>query len=406
VLVTDGNQRSTLAVVRALGRNGIPVTVGESRSSSLAGASKYCAKSICYPSPVAEGEAFIAFIREEVQRGNYDLLIPMTDVAMQLISSARESLTQKVRLPFPDQARVSLVQDKRHVLLRAREVGIACPKTYMLDEAESLEATAPKVHFPAVVKPRFSHLYRNGEWVSGPVRYVHDPASLAAEYHRIHRLILFPMVQEKVEGEGRGVFLLVWNGELKAAFCHRRLREKPPWGGVSVFSESTPLNQALVDKSFALLKALEWQGVAMVEYKVDRSDGEAKLMEINGRFWGSLQLAIDAGMNFPLLLYRLSKGEDVPSQFEYKAGIKNRWLLGDLDHLWMRCRPSQAPNGALYSGPSRLGTLINFMKVYQKGLHYEVMKFDDPAPGWFEIKNYLGDIFGKPKPRREESRAD
>jgi predicted ATP-grasp superfamily ATP-dependent carboligase len=405
VLVTDGNQRSTLAVVRALGRGGIPVTVGESRPSSLAGSSKHCSRRICYPSPGEEGERFLAFLRDEVRQGTYDLLIPMTDIAMQLISSERERLAPLVRLPFPVQAQVNLVQDKRYVLLAAREAGIACPETFLLHESETAETIAPRIHFPAVIKPRFSQYYREGKWISGPVRYARDAASLKAEYSRIHQLIPNPLVQERIEGEGRGVFLLVWNGELKAAFCHRRLREKPPWGGVSVFSESVSLNQNLVEKSYALLKVLGWQGVAMVEYKVDRRDGQPKLMEVNGRFWGSLQLAIDAGMNFPVLLYRLAMGEEVPPQFEYEVGIKNRWLLGDLDHLLMTWRPSHSTIGPQLSSPLRLKALLDFAKVYQRGLHYEVLRFDDPAPGWFEIKSYLGDIFRRPRHRRNEPDA-
>jgi predicted ATP-grasp superfamily ATP-dependent carboligase len=275
------------------------------------------------------------------------------------------------------------------MLLLARQVGIPCPETFLLDETESVEAIAGRIPFPAVIKPRFSRFCRNGKWVSGSVQYVRDSASLVAEYHRMHERIPCPLVQEKIEGEGQGVFVLIWNGELKAAFCHRRLREKPPWGGVSVYCESLPLDYSLVEKSYALLKAVGWHGVAMVEYKVDRRDGQAKLMEVNGRFWGSLQLAIDAGMNFPMLLYRHAMGEDVKPQFEYKAGIKSRWLLGDLDHLLIRLTHSPQLNGVGNRGVSRLGAFLNFLKLYERGLRYEVFRLDDPGPGWVELKAYL-----------------
>jgi predicted ATP-grasp superfamily ATP-dependent carboligase len=405
VLVTDGNQRSTLAVVRALGRAGIPVAVGESRLSSLAGASRHCTKKICYPSPVEDAERFVAFLRDELRGGAYKVLIPTTDITMQLISSARDSFAPLVRLPFPGADAMQLAQDKRCTILKAREAGIPCPETFMLDDSESVQEVAARIRFPAVIKPRFSRYWRDCQWVPGPVRYAQDAVGLVAEYEHAHRLIPEPLVQEKIEGEGCGVFLLIWNGELKAAFCHRRLREKPPWGGVSVLSESVPLDHALVEQSLALLKALDWQGVAMVEYKVDRRDGKAKLMEVNGRFWGSLQLAIDAGVNFPLLLYRLALGEDVPASSDYQVGIKNRWLLGDLDHLWMRCRHSRPPNGSPAYPTSRLGAFLDFMKFYQRGLHYEIQRFDDPGPGWFEIKQYAADIFHRPHRAREERLA-
>jgi predicted ATP-grasp superfamily ATP-dependent carboligase len=405
VLVTDGNQRSTLALVRALGPAGIPVTVGESSSRSLAGSSRHCKKTLCYPSPIEESQNFLDFLQAELRTNRYDLLVPMTDVTLQVISAARESFLPFVQLPLPDHAQVELVQDKRQVIVRALQLRIPCPESYMLHEDESVESVARRVRFPAVIKPRFSRYYREGRWASGPVQYADSPETLADTYRRVHAQIPNPLVQEKVEGEGRGVFLLIWDGELKAAFCHRRLREKPPWGGVSVYCESLPLDEAQVEKSFALLKALGWRGVAMVEFKMDRRDGQPKFMEINGRFWGSLQLAVDAGVNFPLLLYRLARGENITAQFDYKAGVKNRWLLGDLDHLWIRFRHSRASNGARLSGPSRLRSLLNFMKFYERDLHYDVLRLGDLAPGWYEFKNYLREGFRQARPRREVAGA-
>src|SRR5678815_1154177 len=96
---------------------------------------------------------------------------------------------------------------------------------------------------------------------------------------------------------------------IRDRFAHRRIREKPPSGGVSVLSESVAADPETVRKSLALLSALDWNGTAMVEYKQDRVTGQRYLMEINGRFWGSLQLAIDAGVDFPALLVAAALGE-------------------------------------------------------------------------------------------------
>ena len=393
IFVTDGDQRATLAIVRALGREGIPVTAGSCGRTSLAGSSRYCAKRVRYPSPLAHMQAFQASLFDEMRNGRYRVLFPMTDVTMLLVAQMHEALAPLVRLPIPSEDQIKLAQDKRHVLSLAQRLGIACPETFMLREGESLANVAQRVRYPVVIKPRLSRCLRNGKWVFGNVQYVHDPETLVGQYHESHGQIPEPLVQENIEGEGRGVFLLVWNGELKAAFCHRRLREKPPWGGVSVYRESISLDSVLLEKSFALLQALGWQGPAMVEFKVDRRDGQAKLMEVNGRFWGSLQLAIDAGMNFPLLLYRLANEEDVPAQFDYKLGVKSRWLLGDLDHLLIRLTHARGLNGFSDSQSSRLRACLDFMKFYEPGLRYEVFRFEDPGPGWFECKSYFRELF-------------
>jgi len=166
------------------------------------------------------------------------------------------------------------------------------------------------------------------------------------------------------------------------------------------------LNDELVEKSLALLKAIGWQGVAMVEYKVDRRDGWPKLMEVNGRFWGSLQLAIDAGMNFPLMLYRLATGEQVPPQFKYRAGVRCRWLIGDFDHLLIRFTHPLNPDGSRSSAGSRLRACLNFMKFWEPNTRNEVFRLDDPAPGWFEIKGYVWTAFRRLTTHPEEVGAN
>jgi predicted ATP-grasp superfamily ATP-dependent carboligase len=389
VFVSDGDERAALAVVRALGGAGIAVTVGNSRATSLAGSSRYCAGRVCYPSPLTDAPGFKQFLREEMSGGKYNVLMPITDITSSLAGETRDAIGSFVKLPIPGGEQIRLAQDKREILTLAQKLGIPCPETVWLREGEDLRGIAGHMKYPVVIKPRFSRYQRNGSWLSGGVEYAYSEQDLSSKYEKSHARIPQPLIQEKLNGEGRGVFLFVWDGELKAAFCHRRLREKPPSGGVSVYRESIPLDHELVAKSFALLKAVAWNGVAMVEFKVDAGDGIAKLMEVNGRFWGSLQLAIDAGMNFPLLLYRVACGEQVPAQFDYQAGVRSRWLLGDLDHLLIRLTHANAENGFSATAGSKLKACAHFLKFYEPNLHYEVLRLDDPLPGWVEFKSYL-----------------
>jgi predicted ATP-grasp superfamily ATP-dependent carboligase len=400
ILVTDGDQRATLAVVRALGHEGVPVTVGSEKGRSLAACSRYCSGTVCYPSPQLQSADFQSYIADEMLRGGYRVLLPMTDITMQLAAGVRRKLPSPVQLAIPTEEQVRRVQDKGYVLQIARKLGIACPHTFILDSPEQLQSVAQAIRYPAVIKPRFSRWFQNGNWRSGSVEFADSPADLITKYRHSDAVIPGPLIQENIEGEGRGVFLLLWNGELKAAFCHRRLREKPPWGGVSVLRESIPLDQQLVQKSFALLLSLGWQGPAMVEYKVDGRDGQPKLMEINGRFWGSLQLANDAGLNFPLLFYRLACGGRVLPQFTYRNYVKSRWLLGDLDQLWIRMKNAHSSQGS-----SRKRALINFLKFYEPDLHYEVFRFEDPAPGWYEWREYLAFLLRQIVSRKAEAHA-
>src|SRR5207245_8993362 len=157
---------------------------------------------------------------------------------------------------------------------------------------------------PAFIKPRRAVAAVGGARLTIAVPRV--PASAAARRGlSALPVAAFPvLLQRWVEGIGEGFFALRWGGRTVAMFAHRRLREKPPVGGVSVYRESIPLDDALVGPGLRLLDALDWQGVAMVECKRDLISGRHVIMEVNGRFWGSLQLAIDAGVDFPSLLVR------------------------------------------------------------------------------------------------------
>src|SRR3712207_1619892 len=97
------------------------------------------------------------------------------------------------------------------------------------------------------------------------------------------------LLQEYYRGEALGVELLTERGRPLLAFQHRRLREVPITGGASSFRESVPLDLALLELSLRIMRALDWTGLAMVEFKVG-AEGP-KLMEVNGRVWGSLPLA-------------------------------------------------------------------------------------------------------------------
>jgi predicted ATP-grasp superfamily ATP-dependent carboligase len=173
------------------------------------------------------------------------------------------------------------------------------------------------------------------------------------------------------------------HGRLRAAFAHRRLREKPPTGGVSVLSESVALDPQLLGQAERILEALKWHGVAMVEFKRDARDGVARLLEINGRFWGSLQLAVDAGVDFPHLLYRLAVDGDVEPVLTYDVGVRLRWWLGDLDQLLLRLRHPDRPGG-------RRAAIREFLAPAGKRTRTEVLRRDDPGPGAVELAQYMG----------------
>jgi predicted ATP-grasp superfamily ATP-dependent carboligase len=386
-LVTPGNLRSALAVTRSLGRQGVAVTVADEHRS-LAGASRYCRASIRVPSPSRAPEAFVRAIQLEVERGGHRVVIPTDDVALSVISRARSQFEGLTVLPFPEPETIQIAHDKGALMSLAEELGIPVPRTVVVREPADLEKAIRHVGFPAVVKARVSRLPVDGQWRSGAATlYVHTPAELETACRRVGETVPGPMVQECIPGEGRGIFVLMNHGRLRAAFAHRRLREKPPSGGVSVLSESVPLDAQLLGHAERILEALKWHGVAMVEFKRDARDGVSRLLEINGRFWGSLQLSVDAGVDFPYLLYRLAVEGDVESVLTYDVGVRLRWWLGDVDWLLLILRERGGT-------ARRLQSLREFLRPTGHRARAEVFRRDDPAPAAVELSQYVGHALG------------
>jgi predicted ATP-grasp superfamily ATP-dependent carboligase len=388
VLVSPGNLRSALAVTRSLGRRGVAVTVADERLHSLAGASRYCRAARQVPSAALAGDAFVSALQREVEQDKHRVVIPTDDIALSLVTEARSRFEEHAVLPFPSSEIVQIAHDKGALVALAQEQGVPTPRSVVIREPADLDKALQYVGLPAVVKARVSRLSVAGQWRSAAgTFYAHTPAELASACRAVGESIPCPIVQEYVPGDGRGIFLLMNRGRLRAAFAHRRIREKPPSGGVSVLSESVALDSQLLEHAERVLEALKWHGVAMVEFKRDARDGVSKLLEINGRFWGSLQLAVDAGVDFPYLLYQLATEGDVEPVMTYDVGVRLRWRLGDVDWLLLRLREAQGIG-------ARLRAIREFLRSAGPTTRAEVFRRDDPAPARIELVQYLRAALG------------
>lgn len=377
VLVTDGEQRAALAIVRSLGRAGYRVHTCSTRSPSLAGASRYCRNEAKVTDALTNPAGFVADVRTLAGAWGANVLIPVTDAALLAILPARDRFSG-VRIPFPDFATFRRASDKRLVLEAAPRFGIGVPEQWIVSCRDAVSGlSADAFVFPLVIKPSRSVGDRG---IKLDARYAKDPSELEARLAEIDPAAYPLLLQRRVRGPGIGVFLLLWQGEIVAVFSHRRIREKPPSGGISVYRESIPADPSLVARSRALLEHFGWQGVAMVEYKRDEASGVPYLMEINGRFWGSLQLAVDAGVDFPALLLSAAAGQSPAPVLQYRTGLRSRWWWGDVDHLLAELRTSSDGSEPPAHARRKWRALGDFLVLWRPGDRNEVLHLDDPRP--------------------------
>ncbi len=384
VLILDANQRSALAATRALGKYGVQVFTADEFSDTLAANSKYSSNKLCYPSPSKDAGAFIQFLSDTIATHKIDILLPMTDISTELVLKNRSSLGNTC-IPFPDFEAYEAASNKYELFKRAQDLDIPIPNTLFFETSEHALDASNTFTFPVVIKPFRSRVMRNGKCIHTSVKYAYSVTELKELIAKYDWLRDYPfMIQEFIHGDGQGIFVLFDHGKLVASFAHKRLREKPPSGGVSVLSKSVSVPKQMLEIAESLLKPLKWHGVAMVEFKVSK-EGTPYLMEINGRFWGSLQLAIDAGVNFPVLLHRIGNGDTITKQPEYRNDIKCRWLLGDLDHLYLKLKAGADQ----YSVKEKFLSVCRFLLPFQPGMRYEINRLDDIKPFIFELRQYF-----------------
>jgi predicted ATP-grasp superfamily ATP-dependent carboligase len=272
VLVSDGNQRSTLALTRALGRRGVSVTVGAEEFPCLSSQSKYCSRTFAYRSPLSDPDGFAEDILKELERTKYDLLIPMSDLTAFLVSEHKKDFSRSTRVPLPEREIFEKASDKAEMLRLARENSIPIPKTYFIDDFDEIKGLSGCLAYPVVIKPRRSEFFIGNGWVHAGVDYAYSAEELIFKCENHRKLLPPPLIQERITGPGYGAFALFNRGEPRAIFFHRRLREKPPCGGVSVLSESIRVDPLMKCYAVRVLEKLRWHGVAMVEFKFDFGD--------------------------------------------------------------------------------------------------------------------------------------
>lgn len=390
VIVTDGEQRAALAVVRSLGAAGYTCIVTSSSRPSIAAGSRFVARTVTVPNalewPAEFADAIVALAAAEEAA----VVLPIAEQSLLAILPVRDRLSPAI-VPFPDIAAFTALTDKERLLQEASRLGIAVPSQEIVRDIDSVVSMdSSRLRYPIVIKPARSVGELGGVRAKFSVAYASDAPELERKLRALPPAAFPVLLQQRVVGPGTGIFLLLWDGKLKAQFAHQRLCEKPASGGESVYRESVAIDAELRDRSRALLDRFGWRGVAMVEYKRDSTTGQPYLMEVNGRFWGSLQLAIDSGVDFPRILVDGALGEQGDQIPSYRVGVRSRWWWGQIDHLIGRVRHSSCAD-ALPPNTRTVGRAFGDLLLgpLRRADYEEVLRWTDPGPFWNESVRWI-----------------
>jgi len=325
ILITDGRSKASLAIVRSLGKRGIEVTASDDRKINLTFFSRYVKRRVIYPSPEEYPNFFVSQMYDLVKMKKYEMIIPVRDATTILFSKYKNKFSNFTKIPIPNYETLMKGRDKAQTVKIAMENNIPCPKTYFIEKREDINKIKNKLEFPVLIRPRESSGSRGIVYVDSPENFVHKYKNVRGKFGAV-------MIQEYIpHGGGHYSVCALFNqySEPRASFVYREIRQYPITGGPATFSESVE-RPDVIKYTLKLLKAINWYGVAHADFMIDERDKKPKLLEINPRFWTSLNLAILSGVDFPYLLYKMAIDGDVKPVNHYRIGMKMRVLPEDL----------------------------------------------------------------------------
>jgi D-aspartate ligase len=370
-VVMDADYRG-LAVVRSLGRRGIPVWVVQHGDQLVATLSHYNRRTLSWPSHDEEEMAkFLVNLADREAIRDW-VLFPTGDEAAAFVARHHVTLAQHFQLTTPPWEVLRWSHDKRLAYKLADSVGVDHPWT-LCPESRDQIATS-KCQFPVILKPAFNSGFNR--FTASKAWRVDSMEQLLHRYDEAKALVGTDnlMIQELIPGGGESQFsytTLCKDGQSLASLSARRIRQYPmDFGRASTFVETID-DPSIAAAAERLIAALRYTGLVEVEFKRDHRDGKLKLLDINPRVWGWHSLCGFAGVDYPYLLWLLTTGEPVP---QIKAMIGARWVRMSTD----------APTAIREILHGRL-SLREYLRSIRPPLAPAIFASDDPLPGILEL---------------------
>ena len=379
LLLLDAYSTRSLACVRSWGRQGIAFAVGGETRWDMSLFSRYAKETFVYTSPKRDVFRFIKDVNHYCQKFGADFIFPTSEAAILACSKYETELACNALIP--QRHEIELVFSKANSLQIAQSLGIAVPKTVYISvgNCQLLDTLSPR--FPVVIKSESSAaLLSDRATTSRATVYVFNDSDLRRECELRLAKGQAVLLQEFIDGYGVGVSGLFADGQPVALLAHRRIRESTPTGGSSALAETIKLDPWLLTPTRALFAKIGFTGPAMAEYKIDRRTGQPYLMEINGRFWGSVLLASLAGLDLPYLYWKMLNGIEISAEEkDYQVGVRGRYLVGDTKCLLLclKGKPDRWPGEIPNRGSAVKSYCRSFLDERTSEL---ILTWDDPIP--------------------------
>ncbi len=313
-----------------------------------------------------------------IRKNGINFVIAIGEAQMVALNEFRDEIEKYARLLFPPKKKLEKVLDKWATIKIAKRIGVPVPESIIIKERSDIKI-CKDIAYPVVVKPSRRHLGA-GFNPKHDFRVKYFTCFEKLEGFLIYALEVgnIPLVQEELLGEESCIGFLRYGGDIKAC-CQFNFLRMSEVQGIPTSKEVVKPSPDLFDHGKRILAEIGWEGVALLDFMICSKDNSHKLLEINGRFWGSTTVCVRAGIDFPYLLYlTVGKGMEIQS-VEAKVPTRVRNLGGDTKRLWRILKNPKANNKS---------TLPNIMDYFSPFFHrrqHEVQIINDPLPGVVDI---------------------
>jgi len=336
-----------LGIARSLGERGVPV-IGLSAESGVYGNFTRHAKTVRCADSRSEPEQLLKELLDlGPTLGQRAVLFPTRDHDLVFLDRFRSELTRYYEIVAPSSTALKRCLNKWDTYVAATEAGVATPKCWLIDGADDLARVAAGITYPCVLKPLEAHHWRaERNWEIVGARKAIAIASaeeLLAEYEVVGRANRRALVQAIVPGGDDCLNVVACyvdrEGRFVGGFNVQKLVQDPPGFGTGCIVQSADRPE-LFERTIRLLRAMEFTGIAEVEYKREGADGEYKLIEVNPRPWDQHRLGAVCGVDVIHLAYRDCAGLPTPevrAQFTPCKWIaEDAFLMAVLRSIWRR----------------------------------------------------------------------
>lgn len=360
LILEHGATRAALAATRALACAGWTVGIGCPAGSGLAASSRFASHRHRVPPPGRDQEPFVAGLGAAVRDGRYDVVFGAGDAEILALSLNRARIDANV--PYPPHEQVVNALDKLSLARATEAAGLRAPATCSAT-AEALRGA----QFPVMVKAALHVPLQNAGGAHRlEASLASDLDTAAGRATEIRRAGGDPLLQELVRGKLVAYAVLAdRESRIVAWEAQESDRLWPPSAGVSARAKTVAPDPRMRAPIESLIRRLQWFGIAQLQFLVP-TDGEPRLIDLNGRFYGSLALAVAAGTNLPALWAALAVGEEV-RPVEAVPGLRYQWMEGDL-----RRAMAERRSGAVRD-------LVDVLR-YARGASHSVWRRDDLTP--------------------------